>query len=69
MEKDSAHHQEVKKTQETFLQYCDDLYVALAMTSPDAVTVTGTDFRIIMANMQAAKLHGLRIPEHMHAKK
>ena len=64
----TQHDQELKRQQETLLRHCDDLYTALAMTSPDAVTVTGTDLRIVMANMQAAKLHGFRIPEQMIGK-
>lgn len=67
-EHSTQYNQELKRQRETLLQHCDDLYAALAMTSPDAVTVTGTDLRIIMANMQAATLHGFRIPEQMIGK-
>lgn len=60
--------EDFKKAQEILLRNCQELYGCLATISPDAIIITGKDLKIIMANQQAAELHGFGNPQEMIGK-
>jgi PAS domain S-box-containing protein len=54
-----------RKELERALQESEELYRTLFETSPEAITLSGADLKIIMANQEAAALYGVERPEEI----
>jgi len=57
-----------KKQTEEALQESEVRYRTLVETSPDAITLTDSEHKILLCNQQCAAMHGFKTPEEMIGK-